>query len=127
VAIRVLIVDDSAHFRAAAAELLIERGFSLLPVASDGPEALEIAAAERPDGVLLDVNLPGTDGFAVATALTALYPRVKVVLTSATVALLPDELVRTSGATAFVTKESLANADLNALFRPELAFRPGDT
>jgi CheY-like chemotaxis protein len=126
VAIRVLIVDDSAHFRAAAADLLTERGFELLPVAADADEALVIAARECPDGVLLDVNLPNTDGFTVAAALTTMCPHVKVVLTSATVALLPSELVRTSGATAFISKEALAGADLGALFRPEESLRLED-
>ncbi len=58
VASRILIVDDSARFRALAAELLAMRGFEVLAEASDGEQALAAVARSRPDGILLDINLP---------------------------------------------------------------------
>jgi CheY-like chemotaxis protein len=68
--LRILVVDDSDSFRRTAGELLTARGFRLLPDAVDGPSALTAVRTERPDGVLLDINLPGVDGLTVAESLT---------------------------------------------------------
>jgi DNA-binding NarL/FixJ family response regulator len=116
VAARVLIVDDSPQFRDAAAELLAERGFEVLAAAADGTAALAAAAAGCPDGVLLDINLPGQDGFAVAASLAAACPGVRIVLTSASFSHVPQELLSECTAIAFVPKEELARADLAGLF-----------
>jgi len=56
VANRILIVDDSQKFRAAAAELLAARGFELIEEAADGNEALSAIARACPDGILLDIT-----------------------------------------------------------------------
>src|SRR6476469_405773 len=68
---RVLIVDDHEPFRAIARGLLEAAGYVVSGEAADGAEALAAVAAEVPDAVLLDVQLPARDGFSVATALTA--------------------------------------------------------
>ena len=65
-AVRVLIVDDHAPFRALARMLLVADGFDVVGEAVDGADALVAAHDLRPDVVLLDVQLPGEDGFAVA-------------------------------------------------------------
>jgi two-component system, OmpR family, response regulator len=65
---RVLVVDDAAEVRMLLQVLLELEGFSVTS-AADGPAALAAAAAERPDVVLLDVQLPGLDGPAVLRAL----------------------------------------------------------
>lgn len=115
---RILIVDDSPRFRAMAAELLAERGFDVLMTAADGEQALAAVAGRCPDGILLDINLPGRDGFAVAASLAVACPAARIVLTSADVARLPDEVLRDCAVAAFVPKEDLAAADFSALFRP---------
>jgi CheY-like chemotaxis protein len=118
VALTVLVVDDNPRFRTAAAELLTALGFEVLATAADASEALAAAVRTCPDGVLLDINLPGTDGFVVAASLTGVCPSAKIVLTSANVAYVPAELLRRCTAAAFVSKEELAAADLGMLFRP---------
>ena len=60
--IRILIVDDDTGFLDVAAELIAERGFEVLEKATDAAQALATAAQESPDGILLDINLPGRDG-----------------------------------------------------------------
>jgi CheY-like chemotaxis protein len=116
VANRILIVDDCPRFRALAAELLAARGFELLEEAADGEQALAAAAVKCPDGILLDINLPGLDGFEVAASLAAACPQVRIVLVSADVDYVPAEVLKTCAAVAFVPKQELAVADLQALF-----------
>ena len=65
---RILVVDDlEANVRLLEAKLTAEY-YDVL-VAYDGPTALAIAAAEKPDIVLLDLMMPGMDGFAVCRRL----------------------------------------------------------
>jgi DNA-binding NarL/FixJ family response regulator len=113
---RILIVDDNPGFRAAAAELLAERGFEFIDEASDGDEASSAVSRTCPDGILLDINLPGRDGFAVATSLASACPQVRIVLTSSEVDRVPAQVVKDCGATMFVPKDQLATARLHELF-----------
>src|SRR5438093_4400927 len=65
----VLIVDDHEDFRASARALLELQGFEVVADVEDGEAALAAAELLRPDVVLLDVQLPGMDGFDVAERL----------------------------------------------------------
>ena len=116
VASRILIVDDSPRFRALAAELLAMRGFEVLAEAADGDQALAAVARGCPDGILLDINLPGQDGFAVAASLAGVCAGARIVLTSADTDHVPAEVMKACAATAFVAKQDLAIADLATLF-----------
>jgi CheY-like chemotaxis protein len=112
----ILIVDDSPSFHAAAAGLLAERGFEVAVRAYDGEQALAAVASGRPDGILLDIGLPGPDGFKVAASLAAACPGIRIVLTSAEFGQLPAGVLESSPAVAFVPKDQLAVTDLGALF-----------
>ena len=112
----ILIVDDSPSFRAAAAELLAARGFEDLITADDGEQALVAVATARPHGILLDINLPGEDGFAMSASLAAACPGTRIVLTSADFDQVPARVLQASAAVAFVPKQELAVTDLGALF-----------
>jgi CheY-like chemotaxis protein len=113
---RILVVDDSAVFRRTATELLVARGFRLVAAVPDGAAALAAVAQDLPDGVLLDINLPGPDGLAVAASLTSRYPGLRIVLTSSGVDAVPPRLLAASGAVAFVPKTELVATDLEHLF-----------
>ncbi len=113
---RILVVDDSTHFRQSAGELLAARGFELIGSAADGEAAIAAVGQACPDGVLLDINLPGRDGFVVAASLSAACPTTRIVLTSADVDNVPLSALRACGAAAFVPKVELATADLDGLF-----------
>jgi DNA-binding NarL/FixJ family response regulator len=116
---RILVVDDSEHFRRTASELLAARGFELLDQAVDGDAAVAAASRDHPDGILLDINLPGRDGFAVAACLASTCPAARIVLTSSDVDHVPSEVLHACGAAAFVPKTGLTAADLRQLFTPE--------
>ena len=62
---RILVVDDNQD-SAASLAMLLELGGSETFIANDGVEALEVAARVRPDVVLLDLGLPGLNGYEVA-------------------------------------------------------------
>ena len=62
---RILIVDDELYNRQVLEVMLESEGFCLL-TASSGEEAIDIVAREPPDLILLDVMMPGMDGFQVA-------------------------------------------------------------
>jgi DNA-binding NarL/FixJ family response regulator len=67
----VLIVDDHDGFRSSARALLEAEGFDVVGEAGDAASALAAAARLRPEVVLLDIQLPGIDGFEVAARLAA--------------------------------------------------------
>ena len=65
---RVLVIDDEAPIRLLCRVNLEAEGIEVLE-AGDGPSGLELARVERPDVVLLDVMMPGLDGWRVAEQL----------------------------------------------------------
>lgn len=65
---RILVVDDDAVMRSVFGGILRSSGFAV-DEASTGPEALDAARGIHPDLILLDVGLPGMDGFEVCTRL----------------------------------------------------------
>jgi DNA-binding NarL/FixJ family response regulator len=114
---RILIVDDHPAFRAWARLMLVADGFHVVGEAVDGASALTEARAALPDVVLLDVQLPDADGFAVAAELLAsagTRPRPVIVLTSTRdAASYADELARTC--LPFVPKEDLSGQAIRQL------------
>src|SRR5688572_7357972 len=79
VTIRILVVDDNQHFRRHVGELFMLRGLEVVDAAADGEDALAAVVRACPDGVLLDINLPGRDGYAVAASLAAMCPAARIV------------------------------------------------
>jgi len=65
---RILIVDDNVD-SAESIALLLELNGHQVKVAHDGPTALEVAGRFRPDVIVLDIGLPGMDGYEVARRL----------------------------------------------------------
>jgi DNA-binding NarL/FixJ family response regulator len=81
--VRVLVVDDHPLWRDGTARYLAEAGFTVAGTAGDGAQALRIAAAVRPDVVLLDLNLPDLPGAEVIAGLVAAVPQARVLMLSA--------------------------------------------
>ena len=108
------IVDDYEPFRAVARELLERAGYIVAGEAAGADEALAAVAAEAPDVVLLDVQLPDRDGFTVAAALAAANGPA-VVLISSRDADAYGRRVRSCGARGFISKSKLSAATFAAL------------
>jgi CheY-like chemotaxis protein/anti-sigma regulatory factor (Ser/Thr protein kinase) len=66
---RILIVEDNAAAAKLLARLLTKIGMEQVEVAYDGEEGLEIARTFHPEVVLMDIGLPGMDGYEVAKRL----------------------------------------------------------
>jgi DNA-binding NarL/FixJ family response regulator len=111
-AVRVLIVDDHASFRALARMVLAADGFDVVGEAGDGADAMTAARDLRPDVVLLDVQLPGLDGFGVAEALAQQPPAPVVVLVSTRSRTDYGRQVADSTAHGFIAKAELSGAAL---------------
>jgi DNA-binding NarL/FixJ family response regulator len=115
----VLVVDDSAPFRATARGLLEARGYDVVGDAADGAAGLAAARALRPDAVLLDVNLPDVDGMTVASQLDGgdgYAPA--VVLVSTLDAASFGSALESCGARGFVPKADLGSPRLIELLGP---------
>ena len=111
----VLIVDDHDGFRESARALLEAEGFAVVGDAADGAAALVAALRLRPDVVLLDVQLPDLDGFAVAERLAALSEPPRVVLISSRDAAAYGPRLDAASACGFLAKRELSGASLAAL------------
>jgi DNA-binding NarL/FixJ family response regulator len=111
---RVLIVDDHGPFRTVARDLLEGAGYTVTGEATDAAEAFAAVAAEAPDAVLLDVQLPDRDGFSVATALAAAGGPA-VVLISSREAEDYGGRIEACGARGFIPKSRLSAAAFAAL------------
>ncbi len=113
----VLIVDDHADFRAFARSMLQASGLDVVGEAEDGRSAIAEAAALRPGIVLLDVQLPDLDGFAVCERLSAAEDAPVVVLTSTRSASSYRRRLAASSAHGFIAKADLSGRAL-AAFAP---------
>jgi DNA-binding NarL/FixJ family response regulator len=111
----VLVVDDDAAFRGLAVRLLAGLGLGVVGEVGTVAAAIAAAGSLRPCAALVDVGLPDGDGIALASQLTALPWRPRVVLTSSDMEAANAFDVRRSGAAAFVPKEQLPNAALKRL------------
>ena len=110
-----VIVDDHAGFRASARELLEAEGFDVVGEAADGVSAFEAVARLRPQVVLLDIQLPGLDGLAVAQQLAAAPDPPAVVLISSRDASAYGPRLETSPVRGFLPKSGLSGEALATL------------
>jgi DNA-binding NarL/FixJ family response regulator len=111
----VLIVDDHPSARRAARALLEADGLIVVGEAADGRSALAAVRSMCPSVVLVDIGLPGMDGFAVAAALAADAVGPRVVLMSSRDASVYGDRLANAAAAGFIAKDELTGARLRAL------------
>lgn len=115
---RVLLIDDEPDLRALGRELLQDRGYTVLE-AGDGAEGLRVLYDARPDAVILDLGMPGMDGWTALERIRELSDVPVLILSSQS-----DELQRVrglrAGADDFLVKPFFAEellARIEALLR----------
>jgi DNA-binding NarL/FixJ family response regulator len=111
----VLIVDDHTDFRDAARTLLEAAGFAVVGEAATGCEAVVAAGLLEPEIVLLDIQLPDQDGFAVAERLAAGAAACAVVLVSGREASAYGRRLARAPARGFIPKRALSGEALRSL------------
>jgi pilus assembly protein CpaE len=115
--VKVLIVDDIPETRDHLSKLLgFESDVEVVGAAAGGPEAIQMAAALKPDVVLMDINMPGMDGITATEKLAAEVPSAAVIMMS--VQGEADYLRRSmlAGAREFLVKP-FSSDELNASIR----------
>jgi CheY-like chemotaxis protein len=102
---KILVVDDEALLRAMMSDGLEAAGHRVV-VAATGEEGLRLAKAERPDCILLDIMMPGIDGFETCAAIKADpdLAHIPVLLTSATTDLRVVDRAEQVGASTVLPK-----------------------
>ena len=115
--INVLIVDDHALVRMGIRRLLDDLpDIAVVGEAENGERALEFIRTHKPDVVLLDMKMPGIDGWEVTRRLHKSHPEVKVIaVTALSTESLPSRVLQL-GAMGYLTKES-GSQDLSAAIR----------
>lgn len=104
-----LVVDDEHYFRRFVAQFLRSQGVERVVEASDGKEALEIFPAVRPGLVILDINMPRSDGLEVLHGIRQQTKTVPVImLTSVADEMVVEKCVE-EGADFFIRKDVPAN------------------
>jgi DNA-binding NarL/FixJ family response regulator len=111
----VVIADDHPSFRASARAILQSEGYEVVGEAEDGQSAIEATRALHPDVLLLDVQLPDMDGFAVCRQLQLNGGPPAVVLVSSRDACDYGCLIAQSGARGFIPKAELSGESLSEL------------
>jgi DNA-binding NarL/FixJ family response regulator len=113
---RIVIVDDQEMVRTGLGMVIAaEQGMDVVGEAGDGAAAVDVVRRERPDVVLMDVRMPGTDGIEATRRITTELPEVAVlVLTTFDL----DEYVYAAlraGASGFLLKDAPADDLVHAI------------
>ncbi len=120
---KILVVDDEILLRTMICDGLEAAGHTVVP-ASSGEEALKVVKAERPECILLDIMMPGLDGYDTCAALKAdsETASIPVILISATTDVRVVDRAENVGAAAVLPKpvpmEQLEHAVALALNPP---------
>lgn len=112
----ILIIDDQPFFVTLQQNILKQQGYRVV-AATNGPEGLARAKQHKPDLILLDIEMPGMDGFAVCEKLKqdSDLKRIPIVILTATQDIKLNEKAFKAGAEIIALKSLSAERLLNML------------
>ena len=124
--IRVLLVDDHALVRSGLSSVLrYHTELQVVGEAADGHEAVALAAALKPDVVVMDVNMPRMDGVEASRRIKRDFPSTVVIGLSMHEGGDHESAMRESGAAAYLTKDSAAERLIETILRCRAASLTG--
>ncbi len=118
----VIIADDHPIFRAGLRQIVEDEGYRVVAEASDGMTCTSSAEITHPDIVILDLAMPGMDGYDVLAWLRKNQPDAIAVVVSMHSSKVFAQKAKELGARAFVAKEDAASEIYNALTTPAGVF-----
>jgi two-component system NarL family response regulator len=105
--LNLLIVDDHAVVREGLEAMLrLEVSFTSIATASSGTEAMQVCVNHLPDVILLDVRMPGTDGFSTLEELMQNWPNIRVIMLSASANAAEIKLARRLSSAGYLSKST---------------------
>lgn len=105
----ILLVDDNPKFMDVAMDYLHRAGIENVLMVETAQNALEVARAEQPDVVLLDLGMPGTSGLEVLPVLRSILPKAAIIVLTLHDVDSYRRAALASGADGFVSKASLSS------------------
>jgi two-component system chemotaxis response regulator CheY len=100
----ILIVDDASFMRNSLKYVVENAGHTVIGMAKEGKEALELYRKHKPDIVTLDLLMAGVDGISTLKAITKEDPKAKVIMVSAVGNEDKQEEARKIGAVGYIRK-----------------------
>ncbi|MFG1880458.1 response regulator [Micromonospora sp. NPDC049102] len=123
-----MVVDDHPMWREGVSRDLAEAGFLVVATSGEGRQAIRVAAAVRPDVVVLDLQLPDISGVEVVVGLRSVLPDVRVLMLSASGEEQSVLDAVKAGATGYLVKSTAPGEFLDAVRRTAAGapvFTPG--
>jgi len=107
--IQVLLIDDHAHIHDSVSILLRSvRDIQLVAHAADGKEGLLLCEKHHPDVVLIDIVMPGMNGFSTAQIIRKQYPEIKLLVLTSYQDEQSIQAMFTAGVNGYILKEDLS-------------------
>jgi DNA-binding NarL/FixJ family response regulator len=114
--LRLLIIDDHAVVREGLEAMLgADACFQSIGTAASTEEALPICESLHPHVILLDLKMPGSDGFNALDIIHHRWPEIRVVILSASATAAEVKLARRNGASGFLSKSADRATLMNAI------------
>ncbi|MFL1552005.1 response regulator transcription factor [Pseudomonas sp. D47] len=112
---QVIVVDDHPSVRLAVSALLRDEGYTIVAESDNGEDVLELVQRLKPSWLILDLGLPGLDGFGVIKQITDLRLPVSIIVLSSETARHVVIRCQEMGARGFVSKQDNMSELLNAI------------
>lgn len=103
---RVLLADDESHIRSLMKAVIKTLGYDVIAEAVNGSEAVDLCVKEKPDLLLMDINMPVKTGIEALKEIVSLCPKTCVIMLSSVSDMESVQEAIEAGATHFIRKDT---------------------